>query len=226
MATCMADYNLSLEEYQETVQNSPLVFVKVGATWCPPCKVIKPVFQNLSNMYTNAKFIAIDSDTSEGNEAFASKYEIQSYPTFLVFHNGKVIQTLIGADKQSLEAMVEMMTNSPTDKFVWWGFSCDVCNKLNIIGEMLICKSDEFMVCSSCQIPKDHPHSKEEFMQCSNFDDYENVQLYSQMTDRIDWLMSLDFCKMSREDITKLYLENKGNRLAILTAMKGVEGKL
>ncbi|KAJ3258210.1 hypothetical protein HK103_004028, partial [Boothiomyces macroporosus] len=168
-----------------------------------------PVFQNLSNIYTDAKFIAIDSDTSEGNEAFASKYEIQSYPTFLVFHSGKVIQKLIGADKQSLEAMVEMMTNSPTDKFVWWGFSCDVCNKLNIIGEMSICKSDEFMVCTSCQIPKDHTHSKEEFMQCSNFDDYENVQLYSQMTDRIDWLMSLEFCKMSREDITKLYLENK-----------------
>ncbi|KAJ3322796.1 hypothetical protein HDV06_002657 [Boothiomyces sp. JEL0866] len=222
----MTDSNLSLEQYQQIIDSNALVFVKIGATWCPPCKMIKPVFHELSDKFKEAKFIAIDSDTSEGNEAFAAKYEIQSYPTFLVFYNGKVIQTLIGADKQALESMVEMMISNPTEEFVWWGFTCDVCNKPNVIGKMLICKSDEFMVCSSCKVPAIHEHSKENFMLCSNFDDYEDLQLYSQMPDRVEWLMSLDFCKMTKDEVTKLYLETKGDRLAILTAMKGVEGKL
>ncbi|KAJ3275900.1 Cytoplasmic thioredoxin isoenzyme 2 [Terramyces sp. JEL0728] len=220
----MADSNLALEEYETIIQANPLVFVKVGATWCPPCKMIKPIFHKLSTEYESAKFIAIDTDTSKGNEDFAAKYGVQSYPTFLCFHNGKVMQSLIGADKQALASMVEMMTTSPTDKFVWWGFSCDVCEKSNIIGNLLISKQDEFMVCTSCAIPADKP--KDSFMECSNFDDYEQAQLYSQMPGRVEWLMSLENCKMTKEQVTKLYLDLKGDRIAILNTMQEPEGKL
>ncbi|KAJ3322798.1 hypothetical protein HDV06_002659 [Boothiomyces sp. JEL0866] len=180
----MADSNLSVAEYKEITESNPLVFFKVGATWCPPCKVIKPVFHGLEKKYS-AKFISIDVDTSNGNEQFATEYNVQAYPTFLVFYKGKLIQSLMGAHKKSLEDMVEKMISSPTDEYIWWGYSCGVCGKENIPGKLKVCSVDEFLVCDRCDIPPDHPHPKEKFKVCAEIMDVQRLIFYARLPGRL-----------------------------------------
>ncbi|KAJ3258209.1 hypothetical protein HK103_004027 [Boothiomyces macroporosus] len=186
----MADSNLSLAEYNEIIATNPLVFIKVGATWCPPCKVIKPVFHRLGEKYS-AKFVSIDVDTSEGNEKFAIEHKVQAYPTFLVFYNGKLIQTLMGAHKKSLEDMVEKMVNSPTDEYIWWGYTCNVCGKENVPGLLKVCAVDEFMVCSECDIPASHPHLKEKFKTCKEPMDVQRVIFYARLPGRLKYIVPI-----------------------------------
>merc|ERR1712157_511029 len=65
-----------------------VVFVDFTASWCPPCKMIKPIYEELAEEHKDkpkAKFVKIDVDD---NDAVAAEYKIRSMPTFKVFKNG------------------------------------------------------------------------------------------------------------------------------------------
>lgn len=57
------------------------------ASWCPPCKMIAPVFEKLSKDFPQTKFVKIDID--DHNDA-ASEYGIRSVPTFMFFKGAKL----------------------------------------------------------------------------------------------------------------------------------------
>lgn len=65
-----------------------LVIIDFFATWCGPCKVISPQFEELSNELTDIVFLKIDVDD---NEDIAAEYEISSMPTFIFIKNGKPV---------------------------------------------------------------------------------------------------------------------------------------
>jgi thioredoxin 1 len=75
----------SSEKITEIVSKPGNKVLYFTATWCPPCRAIKPVFEKLSNEYTNVNFVKIDIDE---NEQTAYDYQITSVPTF-VFLAGK-----------------------------------------------------------------------------------------------------------------------------------------
>ncbi|KAJ3275899.1 hypothetical protein HDV01_006765 [Terramyces sp. JEL0728] len=85
----------------------------------------------------------------------------------------------------------------------------------------MVCLEDEFMICSSCQIPASHEHPADRFKECLTMDDFDKAQIYTQLKSRVKWLMSLEFCKLDEEQVTKLYLDLKGDRKGLLKALKG-----
>jgi thioredoxin 1 len=58
------------------------------ATWCPPCRAIKPVFEKLSNEFAKTQFIKIDIDE---NEKTAYEYQITSVPTFIFLKGSSAV---------------------------------------------------------------------------------------------------------------------------------------
>ena len=71
-----------------------VVVVDFFATWCGPCKMLTPVFEELSaELDGKAKFVKVDIDQSSD---IASKLEVVNVPTLKVFKNGKVVRTLVG----------------------------------------------------------------------------------------------------------------------------------
>lgn len=58
------------------------------ATWCPPCKMIAPVFERLSKEFPATKFVKIDIDE---HESAASEHQIRSVPTFK-FYQGDALK--------------------------------------------------------------------------------------------------------------------------------------
>ena len=93
-------------EFQKAVLESPHpVLVDFTATWCPPCKAIKPSLEELAAQYQGrASIVAVDVDASQ---ATAQQYGIRAMPTLLVFKGGKVVNQLVGAaPKARLEALI------------------------------------------------------------------------------------------------------------------------
>ena len=89
------------------VIGSPVpVFVDFWAEWCGPCRMVGPVVEELSNDYDgNVKFVKVNVD--EANE-LASKYNVFSIPTLMIFNKGKVVTQQVGAaSKDAYKNMID-----------------------------------------------------------------------------------------------------------------------
>ena len=78
--------------------NTP-VLVDFWAEWCGPCKAIAPILEELAPLY-EGKIRIVKLNVDE-HGATGAKFNIRSIPTLLLFNQGKVIATKIGAVPQS-----------------------------------------------------------------------------------------------------------------------------
>jgi thioredoxin 1 len=80
----------------EVEQAPGVVLVDFWATWCGPCLAIAPVIEKLAQDYDGKiKVVKLDTDA---NQATATRFNIRSIPTILLFKAGKVVDGVIGAD--------------------------------------------------------------------------------------------------------------------------------
>ena len=79
----------------EVLKSDVPVLVDFYADWCGPCHAIAPTIEALSNEFEGkVKFVKVDVDS---NQEVASRYEIMSIPTIMLFENGKVEDSIVGA---------------------------------------------------------------------------------------------------------------------------------
>ena len=91
------------DNFDEAVRSYPLLVVDCWAEWCGPCRVTGPVIEELAEAYRGRiTFGKLDVDR---NRAVPMKYQVMSIPTLLVFKNGQLVDTKVGAlPKQVLES--------------------------------------------------------------------------------------------------------------------------
>ncbi len=77
--------------FQNEVSNGK-VLVDFNATWCGPCRMLKPILEEFSET-TSVKVCSIDTDQ---NENLARNYNIYSIPCIILFENGKEVKRNIG----------------------------------------------------------------------------------------------------------------------------------
>lgn len=82
------------------------VLVDYWAEWCGPCKMIAPVLDELASEFEGKISITkVDVDT---NAAIAQKYGIRGIPTLMIFKDGEVFDTRVGAaTKGQLKEFIE-----------------------------------------------------------------------------------------------------------------------
>jgi len=91
--------------FKEMIQNHPLVVVDCWAPWCGPCRMVAPVIEELARDYAGK--ILFGKLNVDENREVSTQYEIMSIPTLLVFKNGKLVDTIIGAmPRQTLEQKI------------------------------------------------------------------------------------------------------------------------
>ena len=90
--------------FEKEVLKSDKAIVDFWAEWCGPCKMLAPRFEELSNEIKSVKFCKMNVDD---NQEVASKFGIRSIPTLLMFSNGKLTGSIIGAlSKDSLKEKI------------------------------------------------------------------------------------------------------------------------
>lgn len=102
----MIHYETELEQVNKLVNINQKVVVYFWATWCGPCKVIAPKYEELSKKLNDWTFIKVDID--EGDE-LAEYFQITSLPTFYLFKNKTPIDIIQGAD---LDKLTSSLTNN------------------------------------------------------------------------------------------------------------------
>jgi thioredoxin 1 len=83
----------------EVIKSDKPVLIDFWAVWCGPCKIIAPVVEELASEY-DGKIKVGKLDVDE-NQQSSIKYGVRSIPTLLIFKDGKVKDTIIGAVPKS-----------------------------------------------------------------------------------------------------------------------------
>ncbi len=96
---------------QEAIDTKRLVVVDFTATWCGPCRVIGPVFVELSKKFPQIFFLKVDVDQLRD---VAQEWDVEAMPTFIFIKDGKAVDKVVGAKKGDLEKKVAALATQPT----------------------------------------------------------------------------------------------------------------
>lgn len=77
----------------EVLKSEKPVLVDFYATWCGPCRMLRPSLEELSEEKPGVKFVSVDVDE---NEELAARYGISSIPCVILFQNGEVAEVSVG----------------------------------------------------------------------------------------------------------------------------------
>ncbi|KAI5382440.1 TPR repeat-containing thioredoxin TDX [Lathyrus oleraceus] len=84
-------------------KTSRLAILYFTATWCGPCRHISPLYTSLAEKYRRVVFLKVDIDEAVD---VAARWKISSVPTFFFVKNGKEVDSVVGADKNTLERKI------------------------------------------------------------------------------------------------------------------------
>jgi len=91
---------------KEVLEAEQPTLVDFWASWCGPCRMIAPVFEELSNQYAGkVKFAKVNVDE---NPKTPANYGVKGIPTLIMFKGGKAVDQVVGAvPRNQLENIVK-----------------------------------------------------------------------------------------------------------------------
>ena len=80
------------KELDEIIKDGKSI-IKFTADWCPPCKLLAPIFEEAEKDFSQFKFLVVDVDK---NPESAIDFEVTGIPTMVITENGKTLRTNVG----------------------------------------------------------------------------------------------------------------------------------
>lgn len=98
--------HLNSDNYNDIISTEGIKLLKIGATWCGPCRMIDPKIDELSvEFYGKAMICKLDADESRD---IITQLNIRSVPTLIVFKDGVEIERTTGnLDMEQLRSLIK-----------------------------------------------------------------------------------------------------------------------
>lgn len=95
----MADLTFTDKNFKDEVLDSKIpVLVDFWAEWCMPCRIVSPIVEELAKEY--GQKLKVGKLNVDQNGHTAEGYGVMSIPSLLIFKEGKVVKTMIGAQSK------------------------------------------------------------------------------------------------------------------------------
>lgn len=95
----MADVNFTDQNFQaEVLESKTPVLVDFWAEWCTPCRIVSPIVDELATEYGDK--LKVGKVNVDENGQVSQNFGVMSIPSLLVFKDGKVVKTMIGAQSK------------------------------------------------------------------------------------------------------------------------------
>lgn len=85
--------------------NTVLIVLFFTATWCNPCKKLKPFIETKKEQYPAVLFHYIDVD-NENNQDICNTYNISAMPTLVFIKNQEKLGSVIGANTDEIDTLL------------------------------------------------------------------------------------------------------------------------
>ena len=93
---------------QEVLKSTTPVVLDFWADWCPPCKMLSPILDEIANEKNGA--VKIGKIDVEENHELSARFKIKALPTLIFFKNGEVVEQLVGAPgKKELVSRIDAL---------------------------------------------------------------------------------------------------------------------
>ncbi|WVY91318.1 hypothetical protein V8G54_036832 [Vigna mungo] len=92
------------DHFQKGKDSIKLVVVYFTASWCGPCRIIAPIFEELAKNMPHVIFLKVDVDELS---SVAKEWSISAMPTFLFFKEGERVDEVVGGNPSKLRQTVE-----------------------------------------------------------------------------------------------------------------------
>ncbi|MFC4003158.1 thioredoxin [Prauserella oleivorans] len=110
----MATVELTNENFNDVVAKDGIVLVDFWASWCGPCRMFAPVFEQAADKHDDIVFGKVDT---EEQTSLAQAFGISSIPTLMAVRDGVVLYAQPGAlPEQALEQLIEKVREVDMDE--------------------------------------------------------------------------------------------------------------
>jgi thioredoxin len=79
---------VTMSNFDEVMEQNPLVILDFWAHWCQPCKIFAPAFKMMADLHPDVFFGSVDTEVATD---LAQAFQIRSIPTLMAFKQGDIV---------------------------------------------------------------------------------------------------------------------------------------
>jgi len=107
----MGTREITMANFEETVDGNEIVVLDFWATWCGPCKIFAPVFEEAATRHPGIVFGKVNTEVATD---LAQAFQVRSIPTLMVFKGGELVFEQPGVFSPSqLDALIDQVRELP-----------------------------------------------------------------------------------------------------------------
>jgi len=92
---------------QDVIASEKSVIILISTTWCPPCKLFKPIFLQVAQLYAEQyNFICVDGDA---NRSIIEQLGVTCYPSVVCYKNGQVVKINDDQKYRSYQGLIKLI---------------------------------------------------------------------------------------------------------------------